>query len=48
MDEELTSATVAITADSIPMMRFHPIAIPFPVPRCALGSTSGVYAYSVP
>jgi hypothetical protein len=46
--QKLTSATVAITALNIPMIRFHPIAMPLPVPRCALGSTSGVYAYNVP
>lgn len=29
------------------MMRFQPMAMPFPVPRCALGKTSGVYPYRV-
>jgi hypothetical protein len=47
-ESELTPATVAITALKIPITLFHPIAIPFPVPLCALGRTSGVYAYSVP
>lgn len=38
----LVSATVAITADKIPMTRLQATATPFPVARCALGSTSGV------
>jgi hypothetical protein len=46
--EELTPASVAITALMMPMMRFPATAMPLPVPRCALGRTSGVYAYSVP
>ena len=40
----LTFATVAMTALKIPIIRLNPIAIPFPVPLWALGSTSGVYA----
>jgi len=29
----VVSATVAMTAERIPMIRFNPIAMPFPVPR---------------
>jgi hypothetical protein len=31
--DRLTPATVAITALKMPIILFHPIAIPFPVPR---------------
>ena len=41
-------ATVAMTADKIPMMRLQATAMPLPVALWADGKTSGVYAYKVP
>jgi len=38
----VVSATVAMTAERIPMILFKPIAMPLPVPRWAEGRTSGV------
>lgn len=40
--KQLTFAYVATIADMIPITLLQPIAMPFPVPRCADGRTSGV------
>lgn len=39
---------VATTALIMPISLLNPMEMPLPVPRCAEGRTSGVYAYNVP